>query len=518
MYLTQGLHRAVQRHPDKISSWDQGKPQTYVELLASVVSLAAMLQELGVKEGDRVAMLSQNSAQYLVYYLATWWSGGVANPVNTRWSASEIAYSLNDSETRLMLVDDAFLQTARDVKAMSSALETVVHIGSSATPEGFLRSRQFDGKESGREDACRGGDDLAAIFYTGGTTGAPKGVMLSHANLWSSAISRMAAIHSCPDSVILHIAPLFHLGAAGRLFGQIMLGGTHVFLPAFRPAEVIDSIDRYQVTEAMLVPSMLQMLLEHPTFASDKLKSLQRISYGASPISEALLDRTIALLPHVEFAQSYGLTETASVIAINPPENHTGAGRARGLLRAAGRATLCAEVKIADAQGKEVRRGALGEVCVRGPSVMLGYWKKPEATADAIRDGWLRTGDGGRMDEEGYIYIADRLKDMIISGGENVYSAEVENAIARHPAVAACAVIGIPHELWGESVHAVVVPHPGAALTLEELQLHCKALIAGYKCPKSLELREALPMSAVGKIMKNVLRQAWRPAPERQAN
>ena len=255
---------------------------------------------------------------------------------------------------------------------------------------------------------------------------------------------------------------------------------------------------------------MIQMIVDHPAMQKPRnLSALQTIVYGASPISEAVLERAMAALPGVGFVQAYGMTELSPVATVNPAWAHTLEGRTRGKLRAAGRASFITQVKVVDAQGNEVPRGTVGEVVVRGPNVMQGYWNKPEMTAQAVRDGWMHTGDGAYMDEEGFIFIADRLKDMIISGGENIYSAEVENAIAQHPAVAACAVVGIPSTEWGELVHAVVVLKPGQEASPETLVAHCKSLIAGYKCPRSVAFTEALPLSGAGKVLKTKLREPF---------
>jgi long-chain acyl-CoA synthetase len=239
------------------------------------------------------------------------------------------------------------------------------------------------------------------------------------------------------------------------------------------------------------------------------LSALHTIAYGASPMSEAVIERAMAALPGVGFMQAYGMTELSPLATINPAWAHTVEGRKFGKLRAAGRASFCCEVRIVDTEGREVPRGTVGEVIVRGPNVMQGYWNKPEQTAAALKNGWMHTGDGAYMDEDGFIFIADRLKDMIISGGENIYSAEVENALALHPSIAACAVIGIPSEQWGESVHAVVVRKPGQDPAPEALIAHCKSLIAGYKCPRSIDFVEALPLSGAGKVLKTALREPF---------
>jgi acyl-CoA synthetase (AMP-forming)/AMP-acid ligase II len=289
-----------------------------------------------------------------------------------------------------------------------------------------------------------------------------------------------------------------------------MCGNTHAFVPGFAVEAVLASIAADRVTDVLLVPTMIQMLVDHPALqAGPDLGSLRRIYYGASPISEAVLDRAMAALPGVEFVQAYGMTELSPVATLNHAWYHTAEGRKAGKLRSAGRATLGTEVKIVDAGGLEVARGEVGEVVVRGPNVMLGYWNNPAQSAAAIRDGWMHTGDGAYMDQDGFIFVVDRMKDMIISGAENIFSAEVENAIAAHAGVAACAVIGIPHPVWGETVHAVIVARAGASPDADQIIAHCKARIAGYKCPRSIDFVDALPLSGAGKVLKNKLREPF---------
>jgi acyl-CoA synthetase (AMP-forming)/AMP-acid ligase II len=278
----------------------------------------------------------------------------------------------------------------------------------------------------------------------------------------------------------------------------------------FTPEGVLNAIERDHVTSLLLVPTMIQMLVDHPAMREPRdLSSLKNITYGASPISEAVLNRAMEAFPGVGFVQAYGMTELSPIATLNPAYFHTAEGRKHGKLRSAGRAAVCMEVRVVDADDKEVPRGTVGEVAVRGPNVMQGYWNKPEQTAAALRDGWMHTGDGAYMDDDGFIFVVDRLKDMIISGGENVYSAEVENAINQHPAVAACAVIGIPSEEWGEAVHAALVLKPGQAIKPEELIAHCKTLIANYKCPRSVAILDALPLSGAGKVLKTKLREPF---------
>jgi acyl-CoA synthetase (AMP-forming)/AMP-acid ligase II len=509
MSLTKGLHRALQQHPHTLATICADRQQTFAQFAGRVARLGGALRQLGVQPGDRVAILAMNSDRYVECFFGIWWINAVANPVNTRWSVQEIVYSLNDCDATVLIVDDAFADKVADIRGDARALRTVIHFGDKETPAGMLSCEEILGAAAPVEDARSDDNALAVICYTGGTTGTPKGVMLSHMNLWSSAIARIAEAPIPADGITLHTTPMFHVAGLGGVVTHSIIGGTNVILPSFNPAAVLACIERYKVTHIMLVPTMIQMLLEHPAFKEHRLDSLKRIVYGASPIAEAVLDRALELLPGVEFMQSYGMTEASPVVALNLPENHTAEGRKRGKLRAAGKAAYSVEVRIVDADGREVPRNTVGEITVRGPNIMQGYWNKPKETQAALRDGWLYTGDGAYMDDDGYLYVVDRMKDMIISGGENIYSAEVENAIGRHPAVAACAVVGIPSEEWGESVHAVIVLKAGMSVTFEEIRTHCRALIAGYKCPKSAQFQNELPLSAAGKVLKTALREPF---------
>lgn len=509
MYLTQSLHKNFRQQPDSIAVISGEQQWTYREFTTRVQKLAGALQKLGLAEGERVALLSLNSARYLEYVFALPWAGGAINPVNTRWSASEVAYSLDDSETQFLIVDDNFVDFIADIKAKSTALKTVIYAGDKATPEGMLSYETLIDEAEAVDDALRNNDDLAGIFYTGGTTGFPKGVMLSHKNLITSTTALIAANVFERNCRFLHAAPMFHLADFAMMLAVFMQGGTHVVIPGFEPTAVLSNIQQHKTSHTLLVPTMVQMLLDSPNFNDFDISSHKRIIYGASPMPLATLTNAMEKMPNIGFVQAYGMTELSPAATISGIENHTPEAVESGRVRSAGLAGLLQEVKIVDEDGNEVDRHTVGEVIVRGPNVMLGYWNKPEATAEAIVDGWMHTGDGGYMDEDGYIFIVDRVKDMIISGGENIYSAEVESAISQHPAVAQCAVIGIPSPEWGEAVHAVIIPKPGNTITNDELRAHCKTLIAGYKSPRSLELVESLPLSGAGKILKTELRKPY---------
>lgn len=519
MNITQGLKRSLQQTPQKVAVRYQGRAWTFAELGERIARLAGALKAQGMQEGDLVAMLSLNSSRYLEYCMAVPWGGGVLNPCNIRWSVAEIVYSLDDSKSTILIVDDAFAAMADDIRRLARTLKVIIYAGDGETPPGMVSYEAILQAAAPVPDRCLQGSSLAGVFYTGGTTGFPKGVMLTHQNLWSSAISMLAEGLFPQDSVCLHAAPMFHLADLCTLLAQFIRGGTHAIVPGFTPEAVVQSIAQDRVTDTLLVPIMIQRLTDHLAANPEvDSSSLRRILYGASPIPEAVLDQAMERLPGIQFLQAYGMTELAPLATINPPSSYTEEGRQQGKWRSAGRAGLCTEIRIVDANGDELPRGTVGEVIVRGPNVMHGYLNNPEQTAAAVKDGWMHTGDGGYMDEDGYIYIVDRIKDMIISGGENIYSAEVENAIAQHEAVAMCAAIGIPSEQWGESVHAIVVLKPGAEATADAIISHCRQLIAGYKCPRSIDFRGELPISGAGKILKNELRKPFWEGRQKKVN
>jgi acyl-CoA synthetase (AMP-forming)/AMP-acid ligase II len=504
--LTQGLHRAVQQKPDAIATVCAGRARTHRESVDRIARLARALQDLGVEDGERAAILSLNSDRYHEFLGATLWAGGVVVPVNLRWSIPEIAESLAEVDARVLVVDDAFAGQVGGIREKHSRLEHVVHAGDGPTPDGMQPFEQLIESHEPIEDERRGGDDLAAVFYTGGTTGRSKGVMLSHTNLLTSSIGTLATEHFIsPEGTFLHAAPMFHLADLAAWTAQVVRGGTHVMIPMFEPVAVMTAIAEQGITDVLLVPTMIQLLVDHPRIDEFDLTSIRRISYGASPMSEGVLGRALKALPNAQFTQLYGMTELSPAATGNFPIDHEDPKRRR----AAGRALPHNEVRIVGPDDVELPRGQVGEIVARGGNVMLGYWNRPEETAEALRGGWMHTGDGGYMDDDGYVYISDRIKDMIISGGENVYSVEVESVLTQHPAIATVAVIGVPDEKWGERVHAVVVPANGASLTIEELREFCAERIAGYKTPRSMELVEGLPLSAAGKVLKRELRKPY---------
>ncbi|MGP3533170.1 long-chain-fatty-acid--CoA ligase [Microbacterium sp. RD1] len=508
VYFTHALHRRTQSDPDAVFSICEGRETTNAETVDRVARIAGWLRAHGVSHDDRVALLDLNTDYFLQSALGIAWADAMIVPVNFRWSVPEMAYSLEETDVEVLLVGDAFVGLVDDLRAALPRLSHVVHIGSAVTPPGAVPLSEV--LAAGPvPDARRQGDSPLGVFYTGGTTGVPKGVVLGHRGVLISALGMCATAGYPKGGVNLAIAPAFHMaGLCGIVVGMI-LDQAILLVPMFDPQEASRLIQRYRVSQALLVPTMIQMIIDHPNRADYDLSSLRSLVYGASPISEALLIRTRAALPDVQLCQAYGMTELSPTTTMLLNEDHED----ETLRRSAGRPTIHALVKIVDENDAEVPRGTVGEICSKGDLVMLGYWKKPAETAEAVRDGWMHTGDSGYMDDRGYVYVVDRIKDMIISGGENVYSIEVENVVAQHPSVVQVAVIGVPDEKWGERVHAVVQLRPGApALEIEELRQFCRPLIAGYKAPQTVEVVESWPMSAAGKILKRELR-AQRSAP-----
>jgi acyl-CoA synthetase (AMP-forming)/AMP-acid ligase II len=506
MHLTQALHKGLQERAEFTVLACGPRRLTFTRLADRVARLAGALRQLGLQPGDRVAMLGLNSDRYVEYLYGTWWAGGVINPVNVRWNPKEVAYSLDDCDTRILLVDDHFKGSVGELKRLSRSLQTVVHVGDGEPPAGVLSYEALLGHAAPAADALRGGADLAAVMYTGGTTGLPKGVMLTHANLYVDALVSIAAAQRPPEAIGINAAPMFHVGGCGLTLQLMMRLCKQIVLPAFDEVAMLQAIQEEGGSETFMVPTMIKRLIEHPRFAEFDVSALQLVLYGAAPIDSALLSQAMKALPRAEFCQMYGMTELSPVASVLPAECHRQPGPG-SKLRSAGRPVPTAEVRIVDREGHSLPSGATGEVIVRGPTVMAGYWGKPAQTAEALRDGWMHTGDGGYLDDEGFLYIVDRIKDMIVTGGENVYSAEVENVIAQMPQVSMCAVIGVPDEQWGERVHAVIVLRAGQALGAEEVIAFCRERIAGYKCPRDVEFRTELPLSAAGKLLKYALRE-----------
>ncbi|WP_274631196.1 long-chain-fatty-acid--CoA ligase [Arvimicrobium flavum] len=513
MLLTQPLRRMGQLAAKRLAVVDGAERRNWSQVNDRVARLAAGLGALGINVGDRVAILALNSSRYMEAYFGTLWAGAVAVPLNTRWSFEELAYGLTDSEPDVLFIDATFLPHLAGLRERWKGLKHVVFIGEPvAGSQELITYERLLADNAPVPAAPVPPEALAVICYTGGTTGLSKGVMLSHLAVWASsvALSIDYAHIASRDTIFLHAMPLFHSGGSAVLFATTIAGGTHVFLPGFNPTQILQTIQNEKITHTQLVPTMVRMLLDQPDFESYDVSSLQTLIYGGAPMSAAQIEETLAKLPRVNLQQGYGQTELAPYISSLRPEDHVTTGERAKRLRSAGYAGLCSEIMVCDPDGKELPAGEIGEVCVRGPHMMSGYWRKPNETAAAMVDGWIRTGDAGYLDEDGFVFLVDRIKDMIVTGGENVYSSEVENAIARHPAVATVAVIGIPSEKWGEAVHAVIILRKDQHATESEIIEHSRRHISGYKCPRSVEFRtEPLPLAGPGKILKRALRAPY---------
>jgi acyl-CoA synthetase (AMP-forming)/AMP-acid ligase II len=519
MRLTQPLTAVAETFPDRLASIDGGVRHVWRERHERVTRLAGALRGLGVRPGDRVAILALNGHRFTECLFATWWAGGVVVPLNTRWSAAELAHVLGDCDAGILFVGRSFVPLLAGIEAALGQAVKVVCLDPGVLAPGAVGYEELIAQSGPCADAMRDGEDLAGLFYTGGTTGFPKGVMLPHRALWYNALAIARELGLDRRTRWLHAAPMFHLADFSANTAVPLVGGCHVYVSAFAPEAVLEAVEREAADSTILVPTMIARLLSDPGFATARVRSLRTLLYGASPMPEGLLRRALAAMPHVRFFQGYGQTEMGPGVTILPPEDHVPEGAGAVRLRSAGLPTIGCEVRIVDREGRPVPRGIVGEIAARSPGMMQGYWNQPELTAATLVDGWVRTGDFGHQDGDGYVYVVDRIKDMIVTGGENVFSAEVESALSTHPVVAAAAVIGIPSEVWGEAVHAIVIPRDGATIEPAALIAHCRARIAAYKCPRSISVRtEPFPLSAAGKVLKRDLRAPFWEGQARQVN
>ncbi|MGD9661162.1 MAG: long-chain fatty acid--CoA ligase [Porticoccaceae bacterium] len=505
--------RAARHNPQGIATKFNGRERNWTEFVERVARLAAGLKSLpigvqdGLGEADAIALLALNSDSYLEAMFAIPWAGTAVVPLNTRWVEVENQYAIEDAGARVLFFDDHFASQAKKLLETLDSLALCIYMGSDQCPCWALSAEELILSHSAIEPSAKQGDDLVGIFYTGGTTGFPKGVMQSHRALWASAMGAMPDFALSRESVYLHVAPMFHMADIAISNAAILSAASHIMLPRFDPGAVVDIIVSENVTHVILVPAMIKMLLNHPDAKKIAASSLQRLVYGASPMPAELLKKCLEIWPQVGLTQAYGQTELAPVVSTLSAEDHRDGGIK---LKSAGLPTAVSEVRIVAEDGSDCPLGVAGEIWVRGPNAMLGYWNKPDETAKTLKNGWVATGDIGYFNEQGYLFIADRVKDMIISGGENVYTTEVENALICHPAVLDVAVIGIPHDEWVEAVHAIVILHQGQSPSEKELIDHCRDKIAGYKLPRSISFRrEPLPLSGAGKVLKTELRKPF---------
>jgi long-chain acyl-CoA synthetase len=485
------LRRAVQVDRGRVAVTCGGTTLTYAETWERCARLVGGLQALGVGAGDRVAVVGPNCHRYLELYQAVPGAGMVLVPLNQRHTETELRYAIEDAGV-------AVLFAGRDVGDAAASVKHVIDLGDEY-------EQLLAGSAPAELPDDLSEDTLAGLFYTGGTTGAAKGVMLTHRNLVANAFHYQVFAPFRPETCWLIAAPLFHAAGSIAVLATVWHAGRHVVLPVFDPVAALDLVESHGVTDTLVVPTMLAAMSEEQLARPRDVGTLRTISHGGSPIATETLRRAHQAFPDVELQHLYGATETAPIATAMRGEQHLlDAPQARSC----GQPAVGVDVEVVAPDGTRLPDGEVGEVVIRGPNVMVGYWNKPTQTATALVDGWYHSGDLGYLDPDGYLYLVDRAKDMIVTGGENVYSTEVEDVLFRHPAVLEAAVFGVPDERWGEAVYAVVVPR--ADVDPDELVRHCRETIAGYKVPKQIELRtEPLPKSGAGKVLKRELREPF---------
>ena len=496
------LNRAVQVAPNKLALIDKDQRFNYQELQDRCGRLAAGLYALGLEQGDRVAIWSDNNHQYIETYVGVPAAGLVVVPLNTRHAEPELRYALEDSGTKVLITD-------RDASGMSDICDHIIQIGDDY--EALLADEPLKLGVGITED------DLAGLFYTGGTTGKSKGVMLSHRNLIANTFHWLVSVPQTDNDVTLVMAPLFHAAGSNGVLASIWTTGTQITLAAFDPEEVLEIIQADKVTVTLGVPTMLAAMAEAQHANPRTVDTVRTIAHGGSPIATEVVRRTWTAFPTAEMIEVYGATELSPLTtALRNEQDLLDEDRARSC----GQAIPGTDVRILNTDGEEVPRGEIGEVVVRGPNVMVGYWNKKEQTDAVLKDGAYWTGDLGYMDDEGYVFLVDRSKDMIVSGGENVYCTEVEEILYKHEAVLEAAVYGIPDEKWGEAVHATVVPRPEHSNVAPDTLIEfCREHIAGYKVPKGVNIQQdPLPKSGPGKVLKRELRAPFWEDSDRAVN
>jgi acyl-CoA synthetase (AMP-forming)/AMP-acid ligase II len=496
MIYIHSLGRASRYYPERTALAQDGTYLTFRELQARVGAIAAALRGLGFEAGDRLALLLPNGPEYIELVYACAWLGVIAVPLNTRLSAAEIDRVLEDANPHGL------------VRHSSLPAPTV------RLPwQRVLDEEPLEIRNDLHPDVLYDPEAILALIYTSGTTGQPKGVMVTHANIMADIHNFNYWMRYKEGGVYLHAAPIFHIADFPSMFAAPAFGACQITVPKFNAQSFCETVERERVSHAVLVPTMINLLVQSPEATKYDLSSLEVLAYGGSPMAPELIRRTRELLPNVQLVQVYGLSETGFLTGLQDNEH------VDGRLLSCGRPCPGIDLQVTDETGKPVDPGKPGEFVARGANVMRGYWNNPEETALAFRDGMFRTGDVGYQDPEGYFYILERLKDMIVTGGENVYSGEVEAVIYQHPAVREAAVFGIPDAQWGELVTAYVVLKPGNALNANELIAHCRRFLANYKVPRRIEFSEGeLPKSGSGKILKRVLREHFWAHQERRVS
>ena len=517
MILTEPLMKALKFFPKKEAIVCGERRWTYQEFYDRVNRLSHYLKDLGVGKNDKVAILHPNCHYFLEAYYGITQIGAISVPINYRLSSGEIAFILQDSESKILIADPMFQKQVDPIRGEIKDIVGIIWTGEGKVNkesgdlnyEMVLHQTNFSALPETRITD----DDIAQIYYTSGTTGRPKGVMLSHKNVNTHALGTIAELHLTDSDVWIHVAPLFHLADAWATWAITWVGGTHILVREFDSKIVLETIEREKVTLTNLIPTMLNLMVNHPEVGKYDYRSLRVLLSGGAPIAPEVVRKIVETFK-CDYIQTYGMTETSPYLTLSILKDHLKKLSYEDQLRfksKTGREFIGVELKVVNERGGEIKRDEkeVGEIIVKGDIVTKGYWKLPEETKKSIKDGWLYTGDMAVMDEEGYVTIVDRKKDMILTGGENVYSTEVENILYMHPATLECAVVGVPDQKWGEAVKGIVVLKPGQKATAEEIIQFCKNRIARYKAPKSIDFIDALPRTGSGKIHKKGLRDKY---------
>ncbi len=517
MILTRTLKKALKLFPHKQAIVCGGKRWTYEEFCNRVNRLAHRLKGFGIKKDDKVAVLHPNCHIFLEAYYAIPQIGAVSVPINYRLSPREIAFILQDSESRILIADSTLKDRIDPIREDIHAIEKILWAGgnkvSGRAADLNYESVLTEADSSPLPEPLTNDEDTAQIYYTSGTTGRPKGVMLSHKNVSTHALGTIAEIHLTDEDIWIHVAPLFHLADAWATWAVTWVGGTHVLVKEFDAKLVLETIEREKVTLTNLIPAMLNLMVNHPDVGKFDYSSLRILLSGGAPIAPEVVRKIVETFK-CDYIQTYGMTETSPYLTLSILKEHLRELPSEDQLRfksKTGREFIGVELKVVNERGGEVKKDEkeVGEIIVKGDIVTKGYWKLPEETKKSIKEGWLYTGDMAVIDQEGYVTIVDRKKDMILTGGENVYSTEVENILYMHPSILECAVVGVPDQKWGEAVKGIVVLKPSQKATEREIIQFCKERIAHYKAPKSIDFIEALPRTGSGKIHKKGLRDKY---------
>jgi len=508
--MRSALERAQRLYGANTAIIDEECRFTWSEHMDRVMRLATVLQNRGIGKGDRYGIICHNTWRHCELIHAGYWNGSIPVPVNYRLAPPEISYILHDAAVDQLFVEDMF-QPLLEFDELSPWSKSAICLPAGAKTETMLHiSDDLIAAAMPSEGHYSGEDEDAILLYTGGTTGRSKGVRLTHKNIFSNGQQCTAPMKINASDIYLHVAPMFH--SADLLgTGYTQAGAAHAYLPVFSPENLLIAVQDYGVTSVMMAPTMLILTLQAPDFDKYDLSALDRVYYGSSPMAVEWIRRTMDAFPNANVQQGYGLTETSPILTTLDEDVHIAAIKSGeyDILKAAGRPLVGVDMRIVDREGNEVPVGADGEVVVRGPNVTIGYLNRPDENDAAFQRGWFHTGDIGKMDKNGFMFLLDRKKDMIVSGGENVYSSEVEAALYRHENVHECAVVGVPDKKFGEALFAAIVPRPGTKLTDSEIIEHCRGLIGGYKIPRRMVFVEELPKSAMGKILKTEIRKTY---------